>query len=950
MPETTNTQDRRARIRRCLFVGLGGTGMRSLLNAKKLLVETYGMVPPMVGFLGVDTDRDAYSKTLESRKGLIKLEPSDQQSIGMQRGQATRLYQANVEHFSWIPAENIDALEDLSDLGAGQIRSNGRFAFIANYQQVAAKVRSKINSITQAQISYDDNFELMGNGAVEIHVAFSVCGGTGCGTFLDMAYLLRREVPNAKIIGYAVLPDVFDAMVRNRAEKAYIYPNAFGALQDLDYTMHMSRTGNQKFNLDYVNQQFDAVGRPFDSCYIIDNKNSNGDAYLQANQLSEMISLAMVTSAGALSGALASVSDNLEKVIRDGYMNIMNKTAWVGGLGVCEILFRGKELREAYAIKVMRHLASRLLSDKGDAATLVNNWIDSPEVKIRENGGPANDDVIDFILPKRPKVQMMDVNNKQNAEPEVNSYLQSASVQPKAMDIDAKVSELSTRVYAELEKIVNKTLNGESGVGLARAIIDGITKQVDIFLGEMNEELETLQGELPRQAAAITTTANMLRDASSGFMSIFRTREIETLTQELVVKANKNAECRRDIIRHQAAVTFFTGLKAQLIEQGQKVDNIKELLNKVAGECDARIAQISNAGSTIQTFQIDLSEELLRSVTYDESQIIMSDFVRSLGTSSVADFNRLSSGEVYALLFNYANNLPSAQAKEATTIDAVINEMSTAEFRSLIDKAIKKSSPLLTEDNLGMGMSREAPPSDSFYIGVNDERASRFVNGGKNEPEGSKVRFENLLSRGEGVFFASTGSTERVIIFRQFGVIPCYAVQGLLGFDTVYSARPDRFHLDANLLRRMRGEDYGLRPTQAVDDSLELWIKGFIFGLIKWNDAMKTYEYINKKEGNILYDFWMPLAQYRNDAFTEFKKHLLVAREEFNAYIKQQRIEQGMAFVDSEIAHAKDNYYVPATGEGVGMIRMDINELNARGNEPILSLVKQEVECLQTIN
>ena len=46
------------KIKRCLYVGLGGTGMNALLHTKKMFVETYGEVPPMIGFLGIDTDGD----------------------------------------------------------------------------------------------------------------------------------------------------------------------------------------------------------------------------------------------------------------------------------------------------------------------------------------------------------------------------------------------------------------------------------------------------------------------------------------------------------------------------------------------------------------------------------------------------------------------------------------------------------------------------------------------------------------------------------------------------------------------------------------------------------------------------------------------------------------------------------------------------------------------------
>ena len=50
------------KIRRCLYIGLGGTDMNSILHTKKMFIDTYGEVPPMVSFLGIDTDGNAYTK------------------------------------------------------------------------------------------------------------------------------------------------------------------------------------------------------------------------------------------------------------------------------------------------------------------------------------------------------------------------------------------------------------------------------------------------------------------------------------------------------------------------------------------------------------------------------------------------------------------------------------------------------------------------------------------------------------------------------------------------------------------------------------------------------------------------------------------------------------------------------------------------------------------------
>ena len=44
------------KLKRSLFIGLGGTGMKSILKTKSMYEELFGEVPPVIGFLGIDTN------------------------------------------------------------------------------------------------------------------------------------------------------------------------------------------------------------------------------------------------------------------------------------------------------------------------------------------------------------------------------------------------------------------------------------------------------------------------------------------------------------------------------------------------------------------------------------------------------------------------------------------------------------------------------------------------------------------------------------------------------------------------------------------------------------------------------------------------------------------------------------------------------------------------------
>ena len=115
------------KITRTLFVGLGGTGVKSILRAKQCFVDAYGEVPPMVAFLAIDTDKAIREKSLPSRSGKeVKLSENEICFCGI-TGSALDIYRNHLTQFQWLPKRNVSFLANLKNTGAGAVRSNGRF-------------------------------------------------------------------------------------------------------------------------------------------------------------------------------------------------------------------------------------------------------------------------------------------------------------------------------------------------------------------------------------------------------------------------------------------------------------------------------------------------------------------------------------------------------------------------------------------------------------------------------------------------------------------------------------------------------------------------------------------------------------------------------------------------------------------------------------------------------
>lgn len=895
--------------------------MNALLHTKKMFIDTYGEVPPMIGFLGIDTDGGAYKKSLPSKNGEdITLDPKEQMPVMVRN--ARPYYDQNRESFSWIPEKNLYALTSM-ELGAGQVRTNGRFAFTINYDGLCRKVDTALAQITNAHIINNDKYELL-SANTEIHMVFSLCGGTGSGTFINMAYLLRDRAPQCKLTGYAVLPGVFKHM--SNSGMAKVAANAFGAIEDLDYLMSMG-VGSKPVKLDYLNSVYEIKDRPFNSVIFIDNKNERGDTYTHIDELAEMVSLALVTSAGELSSASASVSDNIEKNISAGSMDIGNKKAWAAGMGVCEIIYRGQELSDIYAIKAAKNLIDRFFNSCQDANLIANNWIDSPNVNIRENNN--YDHVIDYICDKTPKYDLT-VNDYGNPKPEVEQNLSLNRI--KDENVNKKINDLCSRVCVELRKLIIEHINQECGVSTVKNVLEAIGDQVDIFLEEMTKEKEDFLSRDPMLKSALDTACADLVEYDGKF---FKKKSKEDEMANVVSDCCRDlCTCRLEIVRRTAAITIFNNIKGVLAEANRKVTLITESLNAVNRNLATKLARIqNNVGKASATFQIDLAQNSLNSVGVVADEVQIPEFVKGIRLEGkLYGFTELSNDEIEAEVLKYTRRLHTARTWRNTSIDDILDKMSPEEFERITKIAIDKAMPLFRYDYQGH-MPKEHP-QDSFFVGVPDKANNRLYKDGY---------FKSKLTGAMDVDFASIGANDRIIIYRQVGVVPAYAIADLPEYEKEYEQCSVDCHYDYALETRMMREDFSIKPKKASDeDLLDLWVKGFIFGLVKNEDG--TYYFQSQEHGDALDDNWVKLGEYRDDAFDAFRTYKSSVRNEFNEFLDNLAVSKGSAAIKAIIADAKTNYY-----DKFSQIKMTKEEVKKKGYEKIRELITSELAHIKQL-
>lgn len=264
-----------------LIVGLGGTGVDSVIKVKKMIYDrikceqTSGEVrdkPKNIEYLVMDTSLENENKSLQ---GIGFSEALEESYIFTSPNIQTILANPLPSYIeSWL-SKDIRQEQVLN--GAGGVRQLGRLMLFLNIHKIVATLETKIARVTAGYPS-----------AVPLYVFLisGISGGTGSGTFLDIPYIIKekafqidsgRPVQN---IGLIFLPDVnLSQPGIKETKKENIKRNGFAAMKELDYLMNLEASGDH-FEQDYgpikVGSAGGKTGAPYDVCILMSSKDKRG--------------------------------------------------------------------------------------------------------------------------------------------------------------------------------------------------------------------------------------------------------------------------------------------------------------------------------------------------------------------------------------------------------------------------------------------------------------------------------------------------------------------------------------------------------------------------------------------------------------------------------------------------------------------------------------------------
>lgn len=915
------------KISRTLFIGLGGTGVKSILRAKQCFVDAYGEVPPMVAFLAIDTDKAIRDKSVTSRTGQeVKLTENEICFCGI-TGSALDIYNNNLSNFQWLPKRNVGNLANLRNNGAGAVRSNGRFLARHNATQIANLVASKVTQIGKplpigSRFTYDTNKDGV-EYPTKVNIVGSVAGGTGSGTFLDMLVLVAKTLRESglaySISPWLILPDAFRRAYPGVAT-ANVFQNAYGAIRELDYLYHLPKDNTDvlDFNFEKVRYLDEGVG----DTYLINNTNKAGIVFQNIDDITDSIGRCMFLP----SNEVDSVKDNTGNVIFE--YNIKNKEAHYQSAGSAEIVYDNQAVGSVIAKGIISQICNELCRTISLEDTLkdVNAWMTSESVAIQEHDA---DLLTDSILSKyAPFSVIIDKDSDLNT---VNANI-FAGADADNVVAEARRNEISklAAVKAELEIKINGILNSQNGVGAAKTFLESLLDNIAICKEEMNKEKEYLQSIL----AYDVNWASEIATLRSGLFNIFNRDAAEALQ----CRINDYIAQKRDLLRHKSAIQFYTDFEIYVNEYLQSINVFKANLEAVERKQRRETAMIQQAAKSHSNFQIYLHSDEVDNFALpavSESSALFRN------QNPIYELVRKSESELNTLLFNFAKNQNDVIEAVNVSIEQKMSTMSEAQLKETFAKVKEMSSPLWATNTQGyLDYAQEL--TTIFTIGVYDQSTGIIQNGyvaeftiGSSQPT-----------------FATTHQTDRITFFQSQCYSPAYAVNNMLGYIRENEEKQNRenypvSYIDEKWNQRMLVEGFDIMPRQEKDKVLPNWVKAVVYGFITYDETLKSY-CIESDQGDILAGGILELGQRRDLAFEQFQLRGL--DKEVEARIQKMILQQGRPAITEVIKNAKSHLrsYIIDTAQ-LSPVELDRIQAKDPAYQMVRDLLEREAEYLKEL-
>jgi hypothetical protein len=580
--EAAATQAAPTGVRPTLLICLGGTGQRIGVYTKAMFIANHGRIPDWFRLLVFDTANEPYAVRLEDGQ-TVTLEPGTEFiNIGhVPVGRIIRHRQkqrAIAERFG-------DSLLQLPPTvlrhGAKQVRLLGLLALYWHFHTIEEHIKRALWRLAGRETGRKAVVDT--EQGVNIFVVNSLCGGTGAGEFIDVAFNVRAQVEElgdlgdfCQITGVGVLPGAF-----HDVDGPNLLPNTVASLLELNHVM----TRND-FRAVYPNGRvIEPTSAPFNLYYVIDGVDERGRVWPGINAVCRLAAQALYLQIGSQVGRKGENDfDNLDEVLGgvDG-----NAGTFLGSVGLSICQFDAAAARDLCA----RRQAVRLIRDgwlrpeDGESASqrAVAFWeVERLEPESLMDGLAVDDESVavgvNLSLPGRIH-RLSLAQQAQETVAYVEGYRTARLESTFRTAIERRRRERIAAVTEGLRRqVVRLTCDPETGVQEAIAVVSSLKGLFDRGRAELQAQMAELENQVEQSDREMShQRAALLRTASGGFL--MRGGKVATAQRRYLQAATTAYRTHLSLVLCDAALQVLNNLERSRSELANDLNRMASRLH-----------------------------------------------------------------------------------------------------------------------------------------------------------------------------------------------------------------------------------------------------------------------------------------------------------------------------------------------------------------------------------
>ena len=677
--------ENRIALNPALIVGLGGTGKKSLMNFKETFLQSPQIknayakanrepsLPDFIDLLCIDTDIFEAGHEEEKVEG-AKLTESEYHQINIQNaGQITGNLDSDTYTYlyEWFPQKLKHHIGQISQ-GAHQFRFTGRFGVFVDVQKIYQLIKTKMSKImARSNVNQDDLIVPLTNkqGQIltpEFYIVGSLCGGSGAGMFLDMAYLMKMayyQLSGGKgkptIIGIQLTPEAFTqiAIDPNVNSTGRLEANGYSSLAELFYFMSKEKFPPTKSAKDILNQDrrnkfmvnYGPIGKsqdtttfgavadepPFDQCYLLGTSNLD-DIPTYYSIASEFIFTKLATQ---LRKAQNSMLDNASQILGQKNSDLEGKQLkCFSSAGYKSFYYPLDVIRDLYTFKLSMDLTYwlKLSMDRILIDSMVQDFAESNPSRLDLSPEGIFALTRQIIDRKKywdnPMFHTLRTTNKQKDGESASAFIlrqidEMNQNRVKKDDIRAKVrlkfeeAAITAGEYLK-EKIIEIINNPDLGAHIAIDFLNAFEKYLTRYPREiLNRKVQEIRVRHEKEQREYREISVRLKEKLSGFAglggklmelgTVLRMTDINEERDKLLKEAKEAVDMEYDMFCISCAEDFLKYLNVQAQSVRKQVDIFAKKLEAISKngrierhyeECLDRIKPYSKVQDVIRTY------------------------------------------------------------------------------------------------------------------------------------------------------------------------------------------------------------------------------------------------------------------------------------------------------------------------------------------------------------